>query len=59
MDNIYIKENYTNQWKRKSNNAKISNNMEMETINNKGKEKIAYIVKGSNTWHKIIPEHEI
>ena len=55
MDDIYTKKNYTNKWKRKRNNytiqynAKISNNVEMKTINNKGKEKIAYIIKGSNT----------
>ena len=30
-------------------NANMSNNMEMKTINVKGKEKIVYITKGSNT----------
>ena len=30
-------------------NAKMSNNMEMKTVNVKGKEKIVYITKGSNT----------
>ena len=55
MDHLYTKKNYTNKWKRKRNkytikyNAKMSNNMELKTINNKGKEKIAYIMKGSNT----------
>ena len=35
------------------------NNTEMKTINVKGKEEIAYIMKGSNTWHEIIIEHKI
>ena len=55
MDDIYTDKNYTNKWKRKGNdytmkyNAKMSYNMKMKTINVQGKEKIAYIMKGSNT----------
>ena len=55
MNDVYTEKNYTNKWKRERNdytimyNAKMSNNMEMKTINVKGKEKIVYIMKGSNT----------
>ena len=55
MDDEYTEKNYTNKWKRKRNdytikyNTKMSNNMEMKTINVRGKEKIVYIMKGSNT----------
>ena len=55
MDNTYNEVNYTNEWKTKRNdytvkfNAKMINNTETKTINVKGKEKIAYITKGSNT----------
>ena len=55
MDNAYTEKNYTNEWKRKRNdytikyNVKMTNNIEMKIINVKGKEKIAYIMKGSNT----------
>ena len=66
MDNVYTKKNYTNKWKRKKRNdctikynAKMSNNMELKTINVKGKEKFVYITKGNNSQHKFITEHEI
>ena len=55
MDDTYTEKNYTNKWKRKGNdyttkyNVKMTNNMEMKVINVKGKEKIAYNTKGSNT----------
>ena len=55
MDDTYTEKNYTNEWKRKRNdytikyNVKMTNNIEMKTVNIGGKRKIVYIVKGNDT----------